>query len=201
MELSSNLTEKGKIDLPIVLRAQSGDQSAFNELLNKYRNPVKFMVQRMISNPDDVEDVTIETFGKAFSNINTYAPDYAFSTWLFRIATNRCIDHIRKKRISTLSLSHTYTTDDGDYEGIDVASNTLSPEEETIKEQKNLLMRGFVQKLKPNYRILVELRYFEELSYEEIAEKLDLPLGTVKAQLFRARDFLASFITKSNFSL
>jgi len=201
MELNSNLTEKGKKDLPLVLRAQSGDQSAFKELLTKYRNPVRFLVMRMISNTDDVEDVTIDTFGKAFSNINSYAPDYAFSTWLFRIATNRCIDHIRKKRLTTLSLSHTYVSDDGEYEGMDIASNTLDPEEETIKMQKNKLMRSFVEKLKPNYRILVELRYFDELSYEEIAEKLSLPVGTVKAQLFRARDFLANHITKSNISL
>jgi RNA polymerase sigma-70 factor (ECF subfamily) len=201
MEVSPNLTEKGKIDMPIVLRAQAGDQSAFNELLTKYRNPVKFMVQRMISNPEDIEDVVIDTFGKAFSNINGYTPDYAFSTWLFKIATNRCIDHIRKKRISTLSINHTYENEDGGYEGIDIDSGGLTPEEETIKEQKNILMRQFVNKLKPNYRELVELRYFEELSYEEIAEKLDLPLGTVKAQLFRARDFLARHITKSNIQL
>ncbi len=187
--------------MPIVLRAQAGDQSAFNELLTKYRNPVKYMVQRMISNPEDIEDVVIDTFGKAFSNINSYAPDYAFSTWLFKIATNRCIDHIRKKRINTLSINHTYENEDGGYEGIDIDSGGLSPEEETIKEQKNILMRQFVNKLKPNYRELVELRYFEELSYEEIAEKLDLPLGTVKAQLFRARDFLARHITKSNIQL
>jgi RNA polymerase sigma factor (sigma-70 family) len=201
MEVSPNLTEKGKLDLPIVLRAQAGDQSAFNELLTKYRNPVKYMVQRMISNPEDIEDVVIDTFGKAFSNINSYAPDYAFSTWLFKIATNRCIDHIRKKRINTLSINHTYENEDGGYEGIDIDSGGLSPEEETIKEQKNILMRQFVNKLKPNYRELVELRYFEELSYEEIADKLDLPLGTVKAQLFRARDFLARHITKSNIQL
>lgn len=201
MEVSSNLTEKGKIDMPIVFRAQAGDQSAFNELLTKYRNPVKFMVQRMISNPEDIEDVVIDTFGKAFSNIKSYTPDYGFSTWLFKIATNRCIDHIRKKRINTLSINHTYENEDGGYEGIDLDSGGLTPEEETIKEQKNILMRQFVNKLKPNYRELVELRYFEELSYEEIADKLDLPLGTVKAQLFRARDFLARYITKSNIQL
>lgn len=201
MEVSSNLTEKGKIDMPIVFRAQAGDQSAFNELLTKYRNPVKFMVQRMISNPEDIEDVVIDTFGKAFSNIKSYTPDYGFSTWLFKIATNRCIDHIRKKRINTMSINHTYENEDGGYEGIDLDSGGLTPEEETIKEQKNILMRQFVNKLKPNYRELVELRYFEELSYEEIADKLDLPLGTVKAQLFRARDFLARYITKSNIQL
>lgn len=198
MEVSPNLTEKGKIDLPIVLRAQSGDQSAFNELLDKYRNPVKFMVQRMISDPDDVEDVVIDTFGKAFSNINNYTPDYGFSTWLFKIATNRCIDHIRKKRVNTMSINSTYQNEEGDYYGIELDSGDLTPEEETIKEQKNKLMRQFVNKLKPNYRILVELRYFEELSYEEIADQLKIPVGTVKAQLFRARDFLARHITKSN---
>lgn len=201
MEVSPNLTEKGKVDLPIVLRAQAGDQSAFTELITKYRNPVKFMVQRMISNPEDIEDVVIDTFGKAFSNINSYAPDYAFSTWLFRIATNRCIDHIRKKRVSTMSIDNTFQSEDGGYEGIDIDSGGLTPEEETIKEQKNILMRQFVDKLKPNYKHLVELRYFDELSYEEIAEKLDLPVGTVKAQLFRARDFLARHITKSNIQL
>lgn len=201
MEISTNLTERGKIDLPIVLRAQAGDQSAFNELLKKYRNPVKFLVQKMITNPEDIEDVVIDTFGKAFSNINNYAPDYAFSTWLFKIATNRCIDHIRKKRINTLSINNTFENEDGGYDGIDLDSGGLSPEEETIKEQKNKLMRQFVDKLKPNYKRLVEMRYFEELSYEEIADKLELPVGTVKAQLFRARDFLARHITKSNIQL
>jgi RNA polymerase sigma-70 factor (ECF subfamily) len=201
MEVNSSLTEKGKIDIPIVLRAQAGDQSAFNELMAKYRNPVKFMVQRMLSNPEDIEDVVIDTFGKAFSNINSYAPDYAFSTWLFKIATNRCIDHIRKKRITTFSINSTYENEDGNFEGIDLDSGGLSPEEETIKDQKNQLMRMFVAQLKPNYKKLVELRYFEELSYEEIAEQLELPVGTVKAQLFRARDFLAKHITKSNIQL
>ena len=201
MEVNSSLTEKGKIDIPIVLRAQAGDQSAFNELMAKYRNPVKFMVQRMLSNPEDIEDVVFDTFGKAFSNINSYAPDYAFSTWLFKIATNRCIDHIRKKRITTFSINSTYENEDGNFEGIDLDSGGLSPEEETIKDQKNQLMRMFVSQLKPNYKKLVELRYFDELSYEEIAEQLELPVGTVKAQLFRARDFLAKRITKSNIQL
>jgi RNA polymerase sigma-70 factor (ECF subfamily) len=155
------------------------------------------MVQRMLKNPEDVEDVVIDTFGKAFSSINGYAPEYAFSTWLFRIATNRCIDHIRKKRISTLSINNTFESEDGGFDGIDVESSGPTPEDQAIKDEKSELMRAFVDKLKPNYKLLVELRYFEELSYEEIADKLELPVGTVKAQLFRARDFLAKHITKS----
>jgi RNA polymerase sigma-70 factor (ECF subfamily) len=158
-------------------------------------------VQRFISDPDDVEDVVMDTFGKAFSNIRNYTPDYGFNTWLFKIATNRCIDHIRKKRLSTTSINTTYNDEDGNYYGINLNSGDLTPEEETIREQKIKLMRQFVNKLKPNYRLLVELRYFEELSYEEISDRLNIPIGTVKAQLFRARDFLARNIIKSNIQL
>jgi len=132
--------------------------------------------------------------------MTSYAPDYAFSTWLFKIATNRCIDHVRKKRVETFSIDNTFDDGSEDYRGMDLPSSGLNPEEETIREQKQKMIQNFVNKLKPNYRILVEKRYFEELSYEEIAEELALPLGTVKAQLFRARDFLARFMNDSSIS-
>lgn len=200
MEIETHLTEKAQRDLPIVKRAQSGEQSAFNELMERYKNSVQFMVQKMIRNADDVEDITIDTFGKAFSNINNYTPEYAFSTWLFKIATNRCIDHVRKKRVETLSIDNTFDDGDENYRGLDLPSANLNPEEETMQDQKKKIILAFVDKLKPNYKILVEKRYFEELSYDEIAEELDLPLGTVKAQLFRARDFLAKYINESSVS-
>jgi RNA polymerase sigma-70 factor (ECF subfamily) len=138
--------------------------------------------------------LTIEAFGKAFKNIEQYTPNYAFSTWLFRIATNNCIDFIRKKRMVTVSLDKTFAGDDGGEMTMDVRSNTLDPEENLIRKQKNVLMQSLVTKLKPRYRTLVELRYFQELSYEEIAERLDLPIGTVKAQLFRSREFLYNIL-------
>jgi RNA polymerase sigma-70 factor (ECF subfamily) len=191
----NNLSVKAQYDVELVKRAvDKQDQGAYEELLVRYRDSVYFLLLKMVNNKDDADDLTIEAFGKAFKNIEQYTPNFAFSTWLFRIATNNCIDFIRKRRMVTVSLDRTYTSGDGDEMTMDVRSETLDPEEHLIRKQKNILMRSLVDKLKPRYRILIELRYFQELSYEEIAERLDLPLGTVKAQLFRSREFLYNII-------
>ena len=196
MELEpTNLSVKAQYDVELVKRAvHQHDQAAYAELLDRYRESVYFLLLKMVNNKDDAEDLTIEAFGKAFKNIEQYTPNFAFSTWLFRIATNNCIDFIRKKRMVTVSLDRTFTTGDGDEMTMDVRADQPDPEEHMIRKQKNVLMRSLVEKLKPRYRVLIELRYFQELSYEEIAERLDLPLGTVKAQLFRSREFLYNII-------
>jgi RNA polymerase sigma-70 factor (ECF subfamily) len=143
------------------------------------------------------QTLDIEAFGKAFKSLSQYTPEYAFSTWLFRIATNNCIDFIRKKRAKIVSIDNIYTSSDGEQIGIDIASETLDPEEKIIEKQKIIMMREIVSRLKPHYRTLIELRYFDELSYEEIAQELNLPLGTVKAKLFRARDLLYNIFKES----
>jgi RNA polymerase sigma-70 factor (ECF subfamily) len=195
MELEANLSAKAQYDVQLVKRAaERHDQAAFTELLDRYKESVFYLLMKMVNNRDDAEDLTIEAFGKAFKNLEQYTPNYAFSTWLFRIATNNCIDFIRKKRMTTVSLDKSFMSDDGGEMTMDVRSETLDPEESLIRKQKNVLMQSLVTKLKPRYRVLVEMRYFQELSYEEIAEKLDLPLGTVKAQLFRSREFLYNII-------
>jgi len=195
MELESNLSGKAQYDIQLVKRAvERHDQAAYAELLDRYKESVYYLLLKMVNNKDDAEDLTIEAFGKAFKNIAQYTPNYAFSTWLFRIATNNCIDFIRKKRAVTLSLDKNFMNEEGGEMTMDVRSDTPDPEENLIRKQKNVLMRSLVEKLKPRYRILVEMRYFQELSYEEIAEQLDLPLGTVKAQLFRSREFLYNII-------
>ncbi len=194
MEVGENLSDKGKQDLKLVEKAKQGDQAAYAALLEKYREPVYFMLVKMIKNNDDAEDLTIEAFGKAFNRLHLYTPNYAFSTWLFKIASNNCIDFIRKKRVHVTSMDHVYSNSEGESVGIDVESNTMDPEEKFIKDQKVKLMREVVDRLKPRYKELVEKRYFQELSYEEIADEMDLPLGTVKAQLFRAREFLANLM-------
>ena len=201
MEIGEHLSDKGKKDLGLVEKAKNGDQAAFAELMDRYRESVYFMLLKMIKNSDDAEDLTIETFGKAFNRLEQYSPSYAFSTWLFKIASNNCIDFIRKKRVYLTSMDHAYANSDGDSVRIDVESNTLDPEEEIIKDQKVKMMRLVVSKLKPRYRELIEKRYFQELSYEEIAQEMDLPLGTVKAQLFRARDFLANMMKNTKDSI
>lgn len=192
-----HLSDKAKKDLDLVQAAIQGDQLAYAELMEKYRESIYFMMLKMVKNPDDADDLTIEAFGKAFNRLEQYSPSYAFSTWLFKIASNNCIDFIRKKRIQVTSMDTGIKTDDGEVMYIDAKSTSKDPEETVMHKQKVKHMRELVSRLKPRYRVLVEKRYFEELSYEEIAQELDLPLGTVKAQLFRARDFLANMMEKT----
>ena len=189
-----HLSDKAKKDLALVEAAIKGDQSAYAELMERYRDSIYFMMLKMVKNADDADDLTIEAFGKAFNRLKQYSPNYAFSTWLFKIASNNCIDFIRKKRIKLTSMDSGVKTDEGETMYIDARSTAKDPEQEVMHNQKVKHMRELVSKLKPRYRILVEKRYFEELSYEEISQELDLPLGTVKAQLFRARDFLANMM-------
>ncbi len=195
MELNNNLSEKARYDYDLVKRALANNQKAYNELMVRYKDAIYFMLLKMVNNKEDANDLTVEAFGKAFENLDKYRPEYAFSTWLFRIATNNCIDFIRKRKLKTFSIDETFDKGgDGDEIRLDFASSTLDPEEHLIKKQKSFVMRNVVDRLSPRYRQLVILRYFDEKSYEEIAGELKLPLGTVKAQLFRARDLMQDMI-------
>ena len=198
---SEHLSDKAKHDLLLVEAARNGNQAAYAELMERYRESVYFMMFKMVKHSDDADDLTIEAFGKAFSRLDQYSPSFAFSTWLFKIASNNCIDFIRKKRVKVTSMDTGITTDDGEILYVDARANNMNPEENVIHGQKVVHMRMLVSKLKPRYRELIEKRYFEELSYEEIASELNLPLGTVKAQLFRARDFLANMMEKTKDSI
>jgi RNA polymerase sigma factor (sigma-70 family) len=192
MEVNTNLSEKAQRDYLLVQKANNGDQKAYAELMGRYRDAIYYMLLKMVNNASDAEDLTIEAFGKAFKNIQQYAPNYAFSTWLFKIATNNCIDFIRKKKASHVSLDH--NDEEHEKASMDIQAPVMDPEETMINEQKIKMMRSIVDKLKPRYRKLIELRYFKELSYEEIADELELPIGTVKAQLFRARELLYNIL-------
>ena len=188
---STHLSEKAQKDYDLVITATKyDDQQAFSDLMDRYKDSIYFMLLKMVNNKDDAEDLTIEAFGKAFNSLKQYTPNYAFSTWLFKIATNNCIDFLRKKKKKTMSIDNSIENKDGDEITIELKSDARTPEQETIRDQKIELMRSYVKKLKPRYETLVEMRYFKEMSYEEISNELNLPLGTVKAQLFRAREFL-----------
>ena len=194
MEVNPNFSVRAQADLELVALAKKGDQVAFGKLMTRYRDSIYFMVLKMVHNRDDAEDLTLEAFGKAFNSISNYSADFAFSTWLFKIATNNCIDFIRKKRLQTTSLDQTTTTEDGEITPIAVKDHNANPEESMVKEQRAAKIRAAIEQLSPKYRSLIELRYLDELAYEEIAEKLDIPLGTVKAQLFRAKDMLYNIL-------
>lgn len=201
MELNSNLSDKAKHDYELVKLAIDGDQKAFEELFKRYRDAIYFMLLKMVNNKIDAEDLTYEAFGKAFRNLRQYSPRFAFSTWLFKIASNNCIDFLRKKRNNTISLDGKDVDESERTVLMTLPADVLNPEQEYIKAQKAVLMRKEVSKLKERYRRLIELRYFKEYSYEEIANELDLPLGTVKAQLFRARELLFKLLKKSEIKI
>lgn len=196
--MTNNLSVRGKEDYEFVLRAIDGDQKAYSTLLERYRNSVYHMMLKMVNNREDADDLTLEAFGKAFNKLPSYAPRYAFSTWLFKIAINNCIDYIRKKRLNLLSIDDPIEPNgDHDYSN-NLKAGTLDPEEQFIRGQRVLLMRKVLSKLSVKYRLMIELRFFEELSYDEIAKELDIPLGTVKAQLFRAKEILYNLLQSPN---
>jgi RNA polymerase sigma-70 factor (ECF subfamily) len=195
MEIGNGLSDKARNDLLLVELAKNGNEKAFSSLLNRYRDSIYFMLLKMVSNTSDAEDLTIEAFGKAFRNIDSFTPDFAFSTWLFKIATNNCIDFIRKKQVSPATIDH--IQDDLENLTVNIQSDLPDPEETLINDQKVAVLRDIVNQLKPRYRNLIELRYYKEYSYEEIASELKLPIGTVKAQLYRAKSLLFNIFTKT----
>ena len=197
MEVNPNLTPKAQRDCILVRQAIAGDQKAYADLLNNYRDSLYFLLLKMTNNPVDAEDLTIEAFGKAFRSLEQYSSDYAFSTWLFKIATNNCIDWLKKNRRMMFARNTDADGTEKDNYPADLASTLPGPDEKVIAKQKIQLMREVVERLKPHYRQLIEMRYFKEYSYEEISDQLNIPLGTVKAQLFRAREFLYNILKGS----
>lgn len=192
MEINERgFSNKALEDFDLIDKAvQENDQQAYATLMKRYKKAVYFMILKMIRDADDAEDLTMEAFAKAFKNLERFKKDYTFSTWLFRIATNNAIDFIRKKKLKTMSLNNTLSDDSGNAVTIDIEDDDNNPQDVYIRTQRIEMVRIFVDKLPAKYRKLVQLRYFDELSYEEIAQELDKPLGTVKAQLHRSRELL-----------
>lgn len=195
LEDKKKFSEKALQDFALIDAArEQGDQQAYAQLMERYRKPLYHTMLKMVKNTDDAEDLTIEAFAKAFKGLKKFKKEYTFSTWLFRIATNNCIDFIRKKKLETLSIHSSFKDDNGEEVAIDVKDHNLDPQELAIKDQKAEIMKLFVTKLPHKYRRLVELRYFKEFSYDEIAKSIDIPLGTVKAQLHRAKELLFDMV-------
>ncbi|MFM2224313.1 MAG: hypothetical protein RJA07_515 [Bacteroidota bacterium] len=198
MEINPTFSDRSKDDFELIQSALSGSSQAYEKLLGKYKDAVFFMILKMVHNRDDAEDITIETFGKVFNRLEQYKSDFAFSTWLYRIATNNAIDFIRKRKIETLSI-HTPLSGDNEYDhSHNIPSEAPDPEEVFIKKQRADNVRVTLSKLNIKYRALIQKRYFEELSYDEIAKEMNLPVGTVKAQLFRAKELLFAILSKSH---
>jgi len=171
-------------------KAKTGDQVAFTFLLDHYWNEVYGFMLKRTENETDSEDITIETFSKAFDKITTYNPEFQFNTWLIAIAKNVHIDMLRKKK-STIFVE---ITDEEDQQAYNVADTSPTVEDAIITEQNLSRLLQFLKELKPHYQEVIQLRYFQEMSYHEIAEQLNEPLSNVKIKLLRAKKLLAEII-------
>lgn len=181
-------SESSLEDDKLVKRAIGGDQDAFKALMNKYQKPLYYHIIKMVKNNEQVEDIIQESFVKAFSNLDSYNTNYAFSTWLYRITTNHTIDYLRKKKLQTTSINEPIRAKDGEMQ-FQIVGNAETDRKIIRKERKKIVSEA-IQNLPEKYREVIEMRHLEELSYQEISEQLDLPLGTVKAHIFRAREML-----------
>jgi len=189
----STLSASSKDDLNWVHAALNGDEKAFKLLFDKYKQALHFHLNKMVRDKEVIHDLIQEIFVKAFSNLASYQQGYAFSTWLYRIATNHTIDYLRKKKLSTMSIDEPIVTKDGST-SIELQDIGAQADELILSEQRNRLVHDALQSLPEKYRIVIEMRHMEEKSYQEIAEALDIPLGTVKAHIFRARELLFKYL-------
>ena len=173
-------------------KAKKNDQIAFNFLLDTFWNDVYGFQLKRTENENDAEDITIQTFSKAFDKIHSYNPDYEFKTWLITISKNIHIDLVRKRKSS---ISNTMDRNEED-DFYDVIDESPSPEDKLITEQNLAKLLRDIKKLKPHYQEVLNLRYFQELSYNEISEQLNEPVNNIKVKLLRAKKLLADIITK-----
>lgn len=182
--------ENKERDTELVSLALKGDELAFSHLLKNYWPGLLIHLETRTHNHDDAEDLVMESFGKAFSKLSTYDSTYAFSTWLYKIADNTFLDFARKKKLKTVSIQNPKIGEEGEEQYLQIEDDKLNPEEELVLKQRNELIQSVIASLKPSYRKLIDLRYMQEKSYEEVSDELQMPIGSVKAKLFRARKLL-----------
>jgi RNA polymerase sigma-70 factor (ECF subfamily) len=199
MEIKAGLTDKAQRDQKLVKRAvETGDRKAYAELMANNYESLYTMLFRMTGDADDADDLTMEAFSKAFNKLDQYTADFAFSTWLFKIATNNCIDHLRRthKEGNINPDSGPEHIEESVINPAEIPSPGPGPDEALISKQQARRLRQIVKTLKPHYRDLVEKFYFEEKSVEEISGMLNIPENTVKVRLFRARELLYNILLR-----
>ena len=180
-------------DINLIKKALSGEESAFDKLMQKYYKLIYNLIYRMIFKKEDVEDLTQEAFIKAFKSLDKFDRQFAFSTWLFKIATNNCIDYLRKKKLNTFSIDKNIVTTDDEFK-FEIPDHDYKPDKNIITSQRKKIIDEAIENLPMKYKKVIVLRHKEEKDYEEIAKELELPLGTVKAHIFRGRELLNKYL-------
>jgi RNA polymerase sigma-70 factor (ECF subfamily) len=187
--------KKNSEDIEVIKRILDGDKEAFAIIQKKYARIIASLIRRMIKDEADVNDLTQDTFIKAYNALGNFQLNYSFSSWLFKIASNTCIDFLRKKRFNLVSL-HRPSNDSEGEEIIEIKDDTHTPDTDLLAKERKEALINAIAGLPDNYREIIKLRHGEDLDYSEIAYRLDLPLGTVKAHLFRARKLLYEKLKK-----
>jgi len=177
------------VNSELIKKAIEGDESAYKNLLENYRGAIYNLLYKMVRNKEETEDLVQEAFMKAFKALPSFNEEYAFSTWLYKIAVNNCIDHMRKKKLQTYSINKPVQSKDGELDR-EFPDTSMSPDKSILSEERASIIETAIDELPENYKTAIILRHSEEKSYEEISKILNIPLGTVKARIFRAREML-----------
>ena len=187
-------------DLKTIKRCKRGEEAAFTEILHRYRGPIYNLCYRMSRNAEDARDLGQEVFIKVFGLLDRFDENYAFSSWLFRIATNHCIDHLRRNRLRFMSLDGAIGQDGEEFE-LQLPDKGPSPDQVIQRKQVLEFLGEVIADLPPHYKAITLLRHDQQLSYEEIAEVLQLPLGTVKARIHRARNMIQQMLKARSYEI
>jgi RNA polymerase sigma factor (sigma-70 family) len=190
---SAEKIESRKEDLKLINLALDGDQSAYVRLMKKYKSTINHVLFRVVQDPDEVEDITQEVFINAFKSLKSFKKEYSFFSWIYKIALNKGIDYLRKKKIQTLSLDKPIESDESDYR-YEVPDSTYEPDKSIIAKERAIFIQQAIDKLPAKYRKVIIMRHQEEKDYGEIAKELKLPIGTVKVHIFRARELLNKYL-------
>lgn len=185
-------------DQDVVVRAREGEEVAYRELVRRYERPVFSLIYRMVRDREIAEDLSQETFIKVLNAIASYRPEFKFSSWVFKIANNTAIDHLRRKELDTLSLEgspHAATPEAMEATALQLGSERASPLDNVAARELGGEIEAAINRLRPEYRSCILLRHVEGRAYEEIAEILSLPLGTVKTYIHRARHELRAMLS------
>lgn len=187
--LRTNASDSSLEDDKLIMAAKDGDEKAYKKIVNKYERPLHFHIRKMVKDAGQVQDLVQEAFTKAFDSLDSYSSSYAFSTWLYRIATNHTIDYMRKKKLQTVSISKPVDTGQGEVKR-QITDKNAQADRPVLQKQRKNIVRQAIDELPEKYKKVIEMRHMEEKSYQEISEALERPLGTVKAHIFRAREML-----------
>ncbi len=182
-----------KEDTDLIHKALRGNQTAFERLMKKYHDQIGNLIYRITYQRAQVEDLTQEVFIKAFASLKSFNEEYAFSTWLYKIATNTSIDLLRKKKLSTFSINKPIIMEESE-STFEIPDSTYEPDKHIIIRERSLILQEAINQLPEKYKRTIVLRHIEERGYSEIAKILKLPIGTVKAHIFRARELLNKYL-------